>query len=77
MFKTSGMILFIHYSIFGIYEGRRINKIKISVIITSYNHKKCIKKCMDNILMQKAVDFELIVGNDCSTDNTREILEEY
>ncbi len=51
--------------------------IKISVIVTSYNHEKYIRQCIDSILMQKDVNFELIIGDDCSADNTRNILEEY
>jgi len=51
---------------------------KISVIVTSYNHEKYIMQCLESILKQKG-DFqaEVIVGDDCSTDNTRKIIEEF
>ena len=76
--KASGMNPLVYYSLFGIEQGHEINKrTKVSVIVTSYNHEKYIRQCIDSILMQKDVDFELIIGDDCSEDNTRNILEEY
>jgi predicted SAM-dependent methyltransferase/glycosyltransferase involved in cell wall biosynthesis len=76
--KASGMNPLVHYSLYGINEGKKIkNNTKISVVVTSYNHEKYIRECIDSILMQKGVDFELILGDDCSEDNTRKILEKY
>lgn len=75
--KKSGMNPLVHYSLYGINEGKKTNDIKVSVIVTSYNHEKYIRECIDSILMQKGVDFELIIGDDFSQDNTRKILEEY
>ena len=52
--------------------------IKVSVPIITYNHQAYIATALDSVLMQ-AVDFtyEIIVGEDCSTDKTREILIDY
>lgn len=52
--------------------------IKISVIVTTYNHEKYISQCLESIIEQKG-DFsmEIIVGDDCSTDNTRAIAQEF
>lgn len=74
--RSSKMNPLIHYSLYGIDEERKTN-IKISVVVTSYNHEKYIKECIDSILMQEGVDFELIIGDDHSQDNTRNILKEY
>lgn len=50
----------------------------ISVFLMTYNHEKFIEQALKGILMQKTnFDFEIVVGEDCSTDNTRKILLEY
>ena len=51
--------------------------IKVSVIIPVYNSEKYIKKCLESILSQTYKNYEIIVVNDGSTDNTKMILEEY
>lgn len=48
---------------------------KISVIIPLYNKEKQIKDTIDSILKQDFTDFELIVVNDGSTDNSLKIVE--
>lgn len=52
--------------------------IKISVMMVTYNHGKYIEQAIQSVLAQK-VDFkyELLIGEDCSTDKTREIAEKY
>lgn len=50
----------------------------ISVIVITYNEEKTIARTLDSILEQKChVPFEIIIGEDCSTDRTRKICEEY
>ena len=49
----------------------------VSVIIPMYNVEKYIAETLDSILMQTLQDFEVIVVNDCSTDNSRAIAETY
>jgi glycosyltransferase involved in cell wall biosynthesis len=49
----------------------------VSVIIALYNTEKYIGKCLDSILLQTFQDFEVIVIDDCSTDNGVEIVESY
>lgn len=51
--------------------------IKISVIVPVYNTAKYLKKCLDSLVNQTLHDIEIIVINDCSTDNSKEIIEEY
>jgi glycosyltransferase involved in cell wall biosynthesis len=50
-------------------------KITLSVIMPAYNSKDYIKEAVLSVLNQTFKDFELIVINDASTDNTLEILE--
>lgn len=47
----------------------------VSVIIPSYNHEKYIKKCIESVLNQTYKNIEVLVEDDCSTDNTREIIK--
>ena len=49
----------------------------VSVFITTYNHESFISDCLDSILTQDYENFEIIVGDDASTDNNQEILLEY
>lgn len=49
----------------------------ISIALAAYNGEKYIGEQIDSILVQTYQDFELIVCDDCSTDNTWQILEEY
>ncbi len=50
---------------------------KISIIIPIYNGEKYIKNCIESVLHQSFKDFELILINDGSTDNSQKISEEY
>lgn len=47
----------------------------ISIIITAYNAEKTIEKCLNSILDTKYNDYEIIVINDGSTDNTEEVIQ--
>lgn len=51
--------------------------IKVSVIIPVYNVEKYLEKCLNSILNQTLYDIEIIAVDDCSTDNSWKILEEY
>ena len=50
---------------------------KISIIVPVYNAELYINKCIDSILNQSFKDFELILVNDGSTDNSGRMCEEY
>lgn len=48
-----------------------------SIIIPSYNSEKTINRCLDSVLKQTFQDYECIVIDDGSTDNSPKILDEY
>lgn len=48
-----------------------------SVIIPVYNVKAYLKQCVDSILVQDFIDYELILVDDGSTDDSGEICDEY
>lgn len=51
---------------------------KISVAVITYNQEKTLAQTLDSILMQKGdFDLELVIGEDCSTDGTLAICQEY
>ena len=49
----------------------------ISIIIPAYNCQKYVRRCFDSIKKQTYSNFEAIVINDGSTDDTKTICEEY
>jgi len=49
----------------------------ISVIIPTYNRDEFVTKAVDSVLSQSYTSYELIVVDDGSTDNTREVLKPY
>jgi glycosyltransferase involved in cell wall biosynthesis len=49
----------------------------VSVLIPNYNHAEYLKQRIDSVLNQTYRDFEVIILDDCSKDNSREIIETY
>ncbi|TYZ24064.1 glycosyltransferase [Selenomonas ruminis] len=50
----------------------------LSVCVVTYGQEKYIGQALDSILAQKTkYDFEILVAEDCSPDNTRHILKDY
>lgn len=57
--------------------GKRSIKQQVSVIIPTYNRALLLKEAIDSVLAQDYRNFELIVVDDGSTDQTPEILNTY
>jgi len=53
------------------------DKIKISVVMAVYNAEKYLNESIDSILNQTFTDFECIIINDGSTDNSLNIIKSY
>lgn len=51
---------------------------KLSVFVVTYNQEQYIRQCLDSIISQQVnFDYEVVIGEDCSTDNTPTICDEY
>lgn len=54
-----------------------MNQDKVSVTIVTCNSGRYIRRCLESLLRQEGVTVDVIVVDNASTDNTREILEEF
>jgi hypothetical protein len=50
---------------------------KVSIVLTSYNHAKFIKQAIDTVVNQSFSDWELIIMDDVSTDDSWKVIESY
>lgn len=50
---------------------------KFSIIIPVYNAEKCLSRCLDSIICQSYTDFEVVLINDGSSDNSGIICDDY
>lgn len=50
---------------------------KVSVVMCTYNGAKYIREQLDSIINQTYPIFEIIIQDDCSTDDTVDIIREY
>ena len=47
---------------------------KVSVMIPSYNHEKYVGEAIESVLGQTFQDFELIISDDCSPDDSAKVI---
>lgn len=50
---------------------------KVSIIVPVYNTKKYLKKCIDSVIGQTYDNIEIIIINDCSSQNIDEVVNKY
>ncbi|MBI5380300.1 MAG: glycosyltransferase family 2 protein [Opitutae bacterium] len=50
---------------------------RVSVLVPTYNYARYLPEALDSVLAQQFTDFELIISDDASTDNSAEILRRY
>ena len=49
----------------------------VSIIIPNYNHASFLQQRIETVLAQTYADFEVILLDDCSTDDSRQLIERY
>ncbi|MDE6649572.1 MAG: glycosyltransferase [Muribaculaceae bacterium] len=54
-----------------------INDDKVTIITPTYNCAKFISETIESVQAQTYTNWEMIIVDDCSTDNTKEIVEQY
>ena len=55
----------------------KVERPKISVIIPVYNRERSIVKAVDSVLLQSFKNFEIVIVDDCSTDNSVGVVKEF
>ena len=50
---------------------------KLSIIVPIYNVEQYLRKCVDSLLAQDYSDYEIILVDDGSTDDSWQIVQEY
>lgn len=56
---------------------KRASECDLSIIIPAYNVEEYIAECLDSVLCQNDLSYEIICINDGSSDNTKQILSDY
>ena len=54
-----------------------MNYSKVSIIIPTYNRTDLLPRAISSVLNQTFQDFELIIVDDGSIDNTKQVVEEF
>ena len=53
-----------------------MNKL-VSIIVPCYNSSKFICQCIDSVLIQSYSNWEMLIVDDCSSDNSRDLILKY
>lgn len=54
-----------------------MSDVLVSIITPSFNSSKTIERCINSVINQSYQNWELLITDDCSTDNTLEIIKQF
>lgn len=58
--------------------SKKINTPLVNIVMPTYNHEKFIVQAIESVLAQQTdFGYRLMIGDDCSTDNTQTIIRSY
>jgi len=91
LFILQGSILFtlIYFLIYSIKSIKKVPKLlpitnlqnisfpTVSIILPARNEEKHIEKCLDSLIKQEYDNYEIVVINDSSSDNTNQIIKRF
>lgn len=58
-------------------NSKNLDELKLSIGLPVYNGEKFLHKCLDSLLAQTFENYEIIISDNASTDNTQKICQEY
>ena len=58
-------------------SGMSMSDVRVSVIIPVYNSAEYLGECLDSVVSQSLRETEIIIVNDCSSDGSQAIIDEY
>lgn len=58
-------------------RGDEVENSRVQIITPVYNSEKYLKRCLDSLKKQTYENFEVLLIDDCSTDNSEKIIREY
>lgn len=71
------MIMSVYAKLRDVWARVRPGSPALSVIVANYNNEQYLAACLDSVLTQSWKDLEIVVCDDCSTDDSIAILDEY
>src|SRR3954463_5362111 len=58
-------------------SGAAMKQPALSVTVLNYNYAHYLPRCLDSILAQTFTDFEIVLIDDCSNDDSLEVIQPY
>ncbi len=58
-----------------VYEANRVERPRVSIIVTTYNLTKYLNDCIQSVIDQSMNDWEIVVVDDCSQDDPKSLVD--